>query len=456
MISYNGKQVQSIGLLGVGISNLGVLSYFSEIGELPEITVRCSEAKDALAIKADRRYYGKDMLRDIREDVLFLSPSARRDIPELSEAVRRGVILSSDTELFFSRCKNDVYAVTGSDGKSTTTYLSARLLNSAYGNAYAAGNFGVALSPLLHKPYDTAVVAELSSFTLNYTKPRSKRALITNITENHLNWHSSLDEYIKAKRNIFENAEERIFCYDCELSRKVASDFPIFAAFSVTAEERELRKKTGAELLITLANGDIVANGEPILPIKRIRTSGLYNVLNFMGAIALSYGKAEKKDILSLAESFSGLPHRRELIGEYRGVKYYDSSIDSTPKRCTSTLESFNEKVILILGGRSKGLDFKELIPTIKRKVKLLILTGECADEIEDILQSDKGFLDSGIIYAHIPDFTEAVVYAALVAKSGDSVLLSPAATSYDCFKNFEERGNVFRETVKGFGNERN
>ena len=451
MFYFHGKAIGSVGLVGLGKSNLGVLSYlFRHHGGL-EFTLRSSVPTEENDPIFKRRFFASEAFKDITEDILFLSPSVRRDIPELMRAENAGVILSSDAELFFDRATSDVYAVSGSDGKSTTTYLTSRLLGGAYKSVFPCGNIGEAMTPHLDDREGSAQVTELSSFQLSYMKPKTKRAVITNITKNHLNWHKSFEEYIDAKRNILFRTDERIINFDCPVTRTLSRNFDIFAVFSKTMREEELKKKISAELYLTVSDGIIVASGEPLLDTKKIRVGGEYNILNFMAAISMSYGKCEKSDILGLAEEFGGLPHRCELICESDGVRYYDSSIDSSPKRCAATLSSFDKRVTVILGGRSKGLDFSELLPTLSDKAKRIVLTGECAEEIKEILDRDGCFSALGIPYDKISDFKDAVSFAARTAEPGDSVLLSPAATSYDSFKSFEERGEFFARIIKEF-----
>jgi len=456
MFTYKGKTIRSVGFLGLGKSNLGVYEYLSKKFGNQRITLRTEKIADTSKIPADRLLFGENMLSGISEDILFLSPSARRDKPQLDEAAKRGVILSSDAEFFFSEAKTDIYAVTGSDGKSTTTYLTARLLSDSYSSATPCGNFGLALTPLLDGDDGRAHVTELSSFQLNYMKPRSERCVITNITENHLDWHLSFDEYINAKRNILDNSRGRILNLDSDISRDFLGEYELFAVFSRKLSEEEMKRIARASLYVSEENGTILASGEPILSTSKIRVGGEHNVLNFMAAIAMSYGRCKREKILALAEGFGGLPNRCELIGEFFGIKYYNSSIDTSPKRSAATLRSFGERVILILGGRSKGLDFAELVPTVLEKAKAIILTGECAEEIEEVLNQHPILSESGITHVIIKDFYEAVEHAVKTASRGDSVLFSPAATSYDSFKNFEERGMAFKKTVTDFYSERN
>ena len=219
--------------------------------------------------------------------------------------------------------------------------------------------------------------------------------------------------------------------------------------FSHTLSEAELKKQARAEVYLSLENGKIKANGEEMLDTEKIRVAGRHNVSNFMAAIAMSYGRCSPKRLGEVAESFTGLPHRREPVADFGGVRYYDSSIDSSPKRCSATLASFDEKVIIILGGRTKGLDFRELIPALISKAKYIIAMGECAEEIERTLFCSSDFIKAGIPFVRFKLFCDAVEHAAKKAKSGDTVLLSPAATSYDQFANFEERGLAFKRILK-------
>ena len=454
MIKIGSREIKSVGFLGAGKSNAGVYEYLSRRSRDFSVTVRSSAySAEFERFNPSRRFIGKDSLASIDEDILFISPSARRDTPELIAAKENGVLLSSDAELFFGEISSDVFAVTGSDGKSTTTYLTSKLLPDAYKEAIPCGNIGRAMSPLLFDAGEnSAFVTELSSFQLNYLSPKSKRSIITNVTENHLNWHTSFDEYVNAKRNVFEYSKERIINYDCKLSRRIAKDYEIFAVFSAENDEQTLKKDVKAELYVTLDDGYVKASGEPVLKTADIKLAGRHNLLNFMSALALSHGFYKKNTPTELAKSFGGLPHRCELVGSLDGVRYYDSSIDSSPKRCAATLEMLDGIVTVILGGRSKGLDFSELVPILKKKTRRVIITGECAKEIEDAILRDKNISGASVPYTIIDDFYEAIDFAVSTAERGEAVILSPAATSHDKFINFEERGNAFKTFLKSKG----
>ncbi len=447
MFIYNGRKIKSVGFLGYGKSNKGIRDYLSKHFDGVRFILRSDSPIDKIYEEFHDAHVGNGAYENLNEDILFLSPSARRDKMQLKLAQNRGVILSSDAEFFLSRTKSDVFAVTGSDGKSTTTTLAAMMLSDSYSSVIPCGNIGESMTPHLDDGENFAYAAELSSFQLTYMKPKIRRALITNITPNHLNWHTSFDEYIGAKRNVFENAKERIINFDCEISREFARDYPIFAVFSRKMSESELKRAVKAELYVTERDGFITASGEKLLSLSDIRVKGEHNVLNFMAAIAMSYGFAKKTRILRTATDFRGLRHRCEFIRSTGGVSYYNSSIDSSPKRTCATLDTFSDKVIVILGGRSKGLDFSELIPSLKRKAKAIVLMGECSEEIACALSRDQTFT-SDVPYTKKHCLQDATEYAISIAKEGDTVLLSPAATSYDEFKSFEERGDAFRNLI--------
>ena len=445
---YLGIPISKVGFIGYGKSNKGVLKYLKSKYPYLSFTVRSLSLKDEIDFKADKIVLGEDYLKNIDEDILFVSPSVRRDIKQIQEAQKRGCIITSDVEFFFSLKKCDTYAVTGSDGKSTTTYLTASLLSNFYKSAIPSANFGEPLTPHLDDMDGYAYVTELSSFQLMNFTPKTKRAVITNITKNHLNWHKSFGEYIAAKRNILKYSEERIINFDCPISRGFLCDYNAFALISLSANYRELKKKCNAELYFTYENGFLLLNGNKLLHSSEIAIPGMHNVFNFMAAYALGYGKFSNADFSRLAKEFSGLAHRCNKIGTFNGISYINSSIDSSPKRTVATLSVMKERVIIILGGRSKGLDYKELLPSLKEKTKYIILTGESGKEIENILKNEKRLFGFDIPFTYIDDFFYSLEFASSIAVFGDTVLLSPASVSFDRFSNFEERGEKFESFI--------
>ena len=444
--SFCGKKIRGAGFFGLGKSNLALLNHLKK--SFPSI--RCILRSDSkvtdlnLKKRFDAIYEGERAAADIREDILFLSPTVRRERAKLNEFQKRGGILSSEAEFFFANSDAKKLVITGSDGKSTTATLCSHLLSSLYGSAPAMGNIGIPMAQYVESPISHAVV-ELSSFQLNYFRPLCKRALITNITPNHLDWHSSFEEYKAAKENALIHAEERIFNADCSFSRELADKYGAFSAYSASIGYNELKSAVKSEHYVYLENGYITRDGEKILDTGAVISQSKHDITNFIAAAALCTGEPITDAIYELARSFTGLRHRREFFGEFGGVRYYDSSIDSTPQRTATTLESFSERVIIILGGKSKGLDYGILPSILSEKAKIIILTGASAPEIEEALK--KSDLTIPIYLA--PKFEDAAELSARLASSGDSVLLSPASTSYDRFLNFEERGEYFKKIIK-------
>jgi len=462
-----------IAVVGAGVSNTPLIEVLLELGiettvrdkrsryELEEITIRFEEQGAKFKL-------GDDYLSDLSEDVIFRTPGLMPTNPALSEAVARGAILTSEMEVFFEICPCKIIAVTGSDGKTTTTSIIAELLKNEGKTVHLGGNIG---TPLLcraadMRPDDIAV-AELSSFQLITMKESPDVAVVTNLSPNHLDVHSDMDEYIKAKSNIFahQKQEDRaVFNLDNEITRKYAMSAP---AEDVLFFSRRDKVKSG----VYLKNGTIFEskddNRATIMQAVDIILPGVHNIENYMAAFAAVSGIVSHDVMRETAKTFRGVEHRIELVRELRGVRYYNDSIASSPSRAIAGLRSFTarenrrwlkkerKKIILIAGGKDKGVAFDELGAEIVERVKALVLTGVAAKQIHDAVVSAMGnsilkHTDS-LEIQQCNDFEEAVHMASKLAADGDIVLLSPACTSFDRFKNFEERGNTFKSIVNSF-----
>ena len=437
---YRGRRIHRVGLFGLGRSNLGVKEYLDR--EFPglEYVLRCDGVTDANGF--DRVLCSSQVGDKPYEDVVFVSPGVRRDRDELCAMQKSGVILSSDAELFCECAEIPIYAVSGSDGKSTTVTLASRMIG-----APAIGNIGIAMSPLLGRKDVGCAVAELSSFQLMWQTPRVYRALITNISPNHLDWHHSYDEYIRAKENLFKAADERVFNLDCEVSQEILKRYEARIVYSTKMSTNEMRRVAKSDVYVGLNGEYIEVNGMKILHTGAIKLKTAHNLTNIVSAISLTYGHATCDDIERIAREFCGLPHRCEEVGCFDGVRYLDSSIDSTPRRTATTLLSLKGEWVVMLGGRSKGLDYRELIEPLKEKAKLAVLTGESGKEIEEVLKN------SGVKYVYEADFDTATALASDAARWCDGVVLSPASTSFDRFSSFEERGDHFKKTIRKLHN---
>lgn len=389
--------------------------------------------------------------------VIFRAPGIRPDAEGIRSAVERGALLTSEMELFLELTPAKVFGITGSDGKTTTTTLvglilseQARLDNSNR-RVYVGGNIGRPLLPLVDEMTENDLcVVELSSFQLMTAKRSTDRALITNITENHLNWHHGMAEYEQAKKNIFahEPCERVVLNFENECTAQLGKTANIKVDFFSSKRTLE----NGAFIL----DGAIVCADEKgierIVRLDEIVLPGVHNIENYMAAILITRGYASAEAVRRVASSFTGVEHRCELFAEKDGVKFYNSSIDSTPTRTAAALSNFKVKPIVICGGRDKNTDFAPLAVTLCEKARAVVLTGEAAEKIKSALLSYDKLEKSGLVIIEKPDFRDAVLAAAEHARPGDSVILSPACTSFDAFRNFEERGKKFKEII----NERN
>ncbi len=439
---YFKKHIRKIGFFGIGKSCLALLDYLplSGVDVILRSDVPIEREKIPKHIKISEIYEGARAAKNIHEDALIFSPSVRRDRPDFLRAERRGVIFSSDTELFFEWAHGDIFAISGSDGKSSTAKITAELLSGGNSTVLPIGNFGAPLLPSISDDA-RAYVVELSSFNLFYLKADIGRAALTNITPNHLNWHSSFAEYRDTKLSLIKMAREGVISFDDAELRHEFMGKSIFSSVSDTLDYHELKMLSKSEVYITRDKDFIYRNGEKILEVEKIKRREPYNIKNLMTAIALTDGFIEKEDILRVAESFSGLRHRARLVLSSGGVDYIDSSIDTTPSRTVTTLSALSRKVIIILGGRGKDVGYEALVPLLKSYAKYAIVTGEDREKIAECIRDEVKTLV-------ISDFDEAVILARTLAVAGDAVLLSPAATSYDAFSDYQARGNRFEEII--------
>ena len=448
---------KTVAVIGIGVSNRPLIELLLSRG----VAVTACDKKDRATLgapaeelvgKGCRLRLGPDYLKDLTEDVIFRTPGMRPDLPELNAAVERGSTLTSEMEVFFEVCPCPILAVTGSDGKTTTTTIIAELLRAAGKTVHLGGNIG---HPLLSetggmKAGDIAVL-ELSSFQL-MTMTRSPHiAVVTNLAPNHLDVHKDYAEYISAKENIFTHqsaSDIAVFNADNEVTRSfVGRQRGALRTFS-----RRETVERGAHLAPDDAGeGQAIwisnENGRrQVLPLAEIKLPGIHNVENYMAAIAAVDRLVPDKIIRDFAKNFGGVEHRIELVRELDGVRYYNDSIASSPSRTIAGLNAFPEKVILIAGGKDKGISYGSLGPVVNEHVKLLILCGATAGVIRASVERAENY--GGLEIADAEDYHQAVSLARSRAKEGDVIILSPASTSFDRFANFMERGRVFKEIV--------
>lgn len=439
---YTSKYVnRPVGFVGVGISNIPIIQAFCRSGALA--TVRDMKDKDKIyGIEQleglDIRYLtGKDYLKDINEELLFLAPAVRPDKEELLCAQEKGTVLTTELNEFLSLCPCKTYGITGSDGKTTTTTLIAKLLEASGKKVWLGGNIGKNLFKCLDEiSPDDCVVMECSSFQLMKMKHSPDVAVLTNLSPNHLDWHKDMDEYFDSKKNIYRfNENTKIIAnIDNEYTASIADEREIVP---VSCKER-------IEKGVCFDGEYIYRNGEKIIRGEDILIPGIHNRYNYCTAIAATADEVDAKAIKRVATTFGGVEHRCELVRTVNGVKYYNSSIDSSPTRTAAACNAFKEKVIVIAGGYDKNIPLEPLGELFTRKVKGCVLMGATADKIQNVLD-DCGY-EGTIMRA--TDMKQAVDMAKSIAQDGDNVILSPAAASFDMFRNFEERGNIFKSCV--------
>ena len=456
-----------IAVLGIGVSNLPLINWLISKGA--SVCARDKKSyeellpmSEELQSKGVRLILGENYLSELCEDVIFRSPGIRPDVPEIAAAVKSGSLLTSEMELFFDLTPATILGITGSDGKTTTTTLTYKLLlgeaeKKGYGRVWVGGNIG---TPLLDKAEemtkDDFAVVELSSFQLQTMKRSPHRAIITNITPNHLNWHTDMEEYINAKMNICQNTgiSHLTLNAENEITAKIAENttLPVTLFSSKTSDPLDLAGGHGNRSAIFERDGYIIMkkNGEErkIVKTSSILLPGRHNVENYMAAISITDGLVSLETIKEIAESFGGVAHRLELVRVKDGVKYYNSSIDSSPTRTAAALSALTKKPIVICGGYDKNIPFEPLALALCDMAKAVVLTGATADKIKKSLLKCEKYSPKKLPIAEKPDFREAVICASGMATDGDIVLLSPACASFDAFKNFEHRGDVFREIV--------
>ena len=426
-----------IGFIGLGRSNMPVAKMLMEQG----YAVSLRDKKQMPPSDGFSCFFGEDYLENIYEDVLFLAPVLRPDIPEIAAARERGVYITTEINEYLRRRRGKVIAVTGSDGKTTTTTLINEILKRAGKKTILGGNIGInLLTNIYNEDEDTITVCELSSFQLMKVNHSPDVAVITNISPNHLDWHTGMDEYIDAKKNIFRFMQNGrvVLCADDAYTMAFAED--------VQQQKTFISGTKRIDDGVWFDKDGVYAFGEKILDDTDILIPGRHNRYNYSAAIAATRGLAGAEDVRYVARTFPGVPHRIQLVREKDGVKYYNSSIDSSPTRTAAALNSFTQKVIVISGGYDKHIPLEPLGPLFAARTKAAVLMGVTGAKIEQILK-DTGY--SGTV-ERACSMEDAVNKARSLAKKGDVVILSPAAASFDMFKDFEERGERFVDCVNG------
>ena len=451
----NNIKGKRVAIVGIGVSNIPLIDYFHDLG-----------AKVTVFDEIDKALLDKDIIKKINDygfdlvtgsnalhflrgfNIIFRSPSCLPTTLQLKSEQKRGAIVTSEIEMLMNTCPCKVIGVTGSDGKTTTTTLIYEILKKAGYNCHLGGNIGV---PLFTKvkdfKEDDIVILELSSFQLMDMEVSPEISVITNISPNHLDKHSSYEEYIEAKKSIFafqDKSGKLVLNYDNDITREFAKDAEGKVVFFSSKSK--------------LADGVIYDDGiikesedgvrKHILDTKEIHLRGVHNFENICAAIAATSDLVDTKTQIEAIKEFKGVEHRLEFVRELNGVKWYNDSIGTSPSRTIAGLNSFDEKIVLIAGGYDKNLDYTPLAKPILEKVSKVVLLGRTATKIADVILKATAGTDIVFPVYKCTTLEQAVQRAQNIAKEGEIVLFSPASASFDMFKNFAERGKKFKEIV--------
>ncbi len=447
---------KSVAVIGIGVSNLPLIYMLLDCGAC--VTARDKKSPEELGgtyqeliSRGARIIAGSEYLEGLTEEIIFKTPGMRFDVSELVRAREQGSTVTSEMEVFMELCPAKVFAVTGSDGKTTTTTLIYEMLSKAGYRCHVGGNIGAPLLPKIAQIGEKdMVVLELSSFQLHTMRKSPDVAVITNLSPNHLDVHKSMEEYVDAKRNIYryqEPSSRLVLNRDCTLSDEIYEENAKregLWCFSKAPHEQDGAYLIGDDIIVR-------ENGCDTFVMKRsdIRIPGIHNVENYLAASAAVWGHVSKETILEVARSFGGVEHRIEFVRELDGVRYYNDSIASSPTRMMAALASFDEKLIVIAGGYDKKIPFEPMSDAVIDRVKMLVLIGQTSDKIEAAIRSNPRY-DGKPEIVRADSFEDAINRARAAAGPGDVVILSPACASFDLFKNFALRGDTFKKIVNG------
>ena len=444
---------KKIAMCGIGVSNTPLILNFLSKGARVFACDRRSREKlgdiaDTLEKAGAELRLGEDYLNNLEVDMIFRTPGMNFHLPELDAARKKGIAVTSEMEVFFDLCPATIFAVTGSDGKTTTTTLIAKMLEAAGKKVFVGGNIGTPLLPEIENiTKNDFVVVELSSFQLISMRKSPDVAVVTNVAPNHLDVHKDMDEYVEAKKNVIlhQNAFSRTVL---NKDNDITNGFKPYVRGQSLSFSMETPLKNGAWLdengVIHMSYRGIDA---PVMHRDDITILGDHNVENYLAAITAVWGYVGIDAIKTVAREFKGVAHRIEFVREVNGVKYYNDSIASSPTRTIAGLKAFPQKVWLIAGGYDKFIPYEPMVPYVLEKVEKLLLCGATAEKIKKAVTADKNYNGYPEII-DVEDIAEAVEYAHKNAKSGDIVTLSPASASFDKFPNFVERGNFFKDKV--------
>jgi UDP-N-acetylmuramoylalanine--D-glutamate ligase len=433
---------KNLSVLGLGKSGIAAANLASKLGYNVFATDSGRKRKIKKLNKKVNTQFGEHSAKILDSDVIVKSPGIHSDIPILKKAVKKKIIVISELAFALENSKyKKVIAITGTNGKTTTTDLTAKIIKSVYQESIVAGNIGMPLSDkALKTSKSTYIAMELSSYQLEDTPDfRSNISVLLNITPDHLEHHKTMNAYIKAKQNVFINQQRGDFVilnYDDKVCRRMSSKVRSnLIYFSKKALNKGIFYNRGK---IVIKVGKKHFEIEP-----KINMLGRHNIENILAATGAAYvAGVNPKDIEKVISKYKGVEHRIEFVKTVNGADYYNDSKSTNIDSTRVALESFDKNILIIMGGRDKGFSYLPLRNLVKDKVKAIFLIGEASNKIRKDLSGTTNFYDCGNI-------ENAVKQIYKISIPCDTVLLSPACASFDQFKNFEERGNIFKQFVR-------
>ncbi len=442
-----------IAVIGIGVSNEPLIELLLNKGchvtacDKRSMEEMGEEGRKLEAMGAELKL-GVDYLEGLDQDIIFRTPGLMPFDPHLEAAKARGSLVTSEMEVFMSLCPCPIIAVTGSDGKTTTTTIISELLKAAGYNVHLGGNIG---HPLLCETGEIrekdVTVLELSSFQLHSMHCCPDVAVITNLSPNHLDKHKDFQDYIDAKRAVFEQQTEAhrlVLNRDDSHSEYYAS----FAKAPISYFSDKGNVQNGAICEDGIIYRVVAGQRRPVMEAKDIKLPGEHNLLNYLAAFAATEGWVSDQICAQVARTFAGVEHRLEQVRVLHGVTYINDSIGTSPTRTSAGLHALKTKPIVIAGGYDKHLPFDGLGDELCLLSKRVFLTGDTAQRIKEAILTSEYYPQSQLEVTVIDDFKETVLAAAASAVEGDIVLLSPACAAFDKFKNFMERGKIFKKIV--------
>ncbi len=436
----------NIGIVGLGVSNLPLLEYLYNLGA--SVTIFNEKPLEDSLIKEIEKYnykyfISKNALDNLKGfDIIFRSPSCLPTKKSLIKAKEEGTIITSEIKEVVRLTPSKVIGITGSDGKTTTTTLINEILKANGYNTFLGGNIGL---PLFTKIKDMTekniIILELSSFQLMDFDISPDIAVITNISENHLDIHSDYNEYIESKKNIFKYQNKNGILV-------TNKDNEITKNFKGNGETRYFSKTTKLDKGFYTDGNYIYKDNKIIINTKQLKLKGVHNYENICTALSAIDDLIDIEKSVNVIKKFKGVEHRLEFVREINGIKWYNDSVSSSPTRTIAGLNSYDEDIVLIAGGYDKNLDYNVLAEPILDKVSKLILMGNTKEKIYNAVTKLNLIKKKNIKIYMCNNLKETVNKAKEVAVKGEVVLFSPASASFDMFKNFADRGCQFKELV--------